>query len=298
MKQALAVVLGLVSIACGSSSDPGAGDTATPATDWALTEGVATPESIYADPASGFIFSSQMDGDPTARDGNGRIVKLRADGTLVDARWATGLNAPKGLRACDGTLWTADLDTVIGFAVATGAEVARVTIPNAQFLNDVACAGRTVYVSDMIANRIYTVADGAVSVFAEGETLEYPNGLLIDGNRLIVGGWGQRPREDFSTEVPGRLYAIDLTTRARTVITPEPFANIDGVESDGSGGYLISDYVAGKILRVSADGRTRLVRQFGQGSADIGYVPGTRTLLVPHMTENRLAGYVISDAPD
>jgi sugar lactone lactonase YvrE len=298
MKQTLALVLGLVSMACGPSAGPDAGESAAPSTDWVLTEGIATPESIYADPASGFIFSSQMDGEPTGRDGNGRIVKLRADGTLVDARWATELHAPKGLRACDGTLWTADLDTVVGFAVATGAEVARVTIPTAQFLNDVACAGRTVYVSDMMANRIYTIADGAVAVFAEGDALEYPNGLLIDGNRLIVGSWGQRPREDFSTEVPGRLYAIDLATRARTVITPEPFANIDGVESDGSGGYLVSDYLAGKILRVSADGRTRLVRQFGPGSADIGFEPGTRTLLVPHMTENRLAGYVISDALD
>jgi sugar lactone lactonase YvrE len=298
MKQTIAVVLGLVSIACGSPSDPVGGDPATPSTDWVLTEGIATPESIYADPASGFIFSSQMDGDPTGRDGNGRIVKLRADGTLVDGRWATGLNAPKGLRACEGTLWTADLDTLVGFTVATGAEVARVTIPNAQFLNDVACAGRTVYVSDMMANRIYAVADRAVSVLAEGDALEYPNGLLIDGNRLIVGGWGQRPREDFSTEVPGRLYAIDLTTRARAVITPEPFANIDGVESDGAGGYLVSDYVAGKIFRVSADGRTRIVRQFGTGSADIGFVSGTKMLLVPHMAENRLAGYIIADALD
>src|SRR3990170_2056337 len=75
-----------------------------PAPLWAVTEGIETPESAYFDPASGFIYVSQIAGTPDGRDGNGRIVKLDRNGTMVSAMWVTGLNAPKGLRSCQGTL--------------------------------------------------------------------------------------------------------------------------------------------------------------------------------------------------
>ena len=35
-----------------------------------------------------------------------------------------------------------------------------------------------------------------------GEELEYPNGLLVDGDRLIVGGWGS-PRLTSAPRYPG-----------------------------------------------------------------------------------------------
>ena len=77
---------------------------------------------------------------------------------------------------------------------------------------------------------------------------------------LIVGGWG-KPGPDFSTEVPGRLFALDLQTREKTLITAEPFANIDGVESDGRGGYIVTDWPAGKVFQVRANGEVRELRE-------------------------------------
>jgi len=267
-----------------------------PAAGWTVTENIATPESIYYDEDSGFIFTSQINGMPTDRDGNGRIVKLNADGTVAAADWVTGLNAPKGLRAHNGTLWTADLDDVVGIDIASGRITTVAKITGAQFLNDVAIgADGTIYVSDFLANRIYAMKDGNVTTFAEGEQLEYPNGLLVDGNRLVVGSWG-KPEADFSTKVPGRLYSLDLGTKQKTLITPKPFGNIDGLESDGRGGYLVSDYLKGKILRVSASGESTDVRQFMPGAADIGFVPSINAVLVPHMNENKVAAYDISAA--
>jgi sugar lactone lactonase YvrE len=280
------------------SSTPPAAEPAAPraTAGWTVTEGIGAPESAYFDERSGFVFSSQINGQPTDRDGNGRIVKINADGTVAAADWVTGLNAPKGLRAHDGTLWTADLDEVIGIEIASGRITSRVKIDGAQFLNDVAVGSDgTVYVSDFVANRIYAIKDGKTTTFAEGEQLEYPNGLLVEGNRLVVGAWG-KPEADFSTKIPGRLYALDLTTKAKTLITPKPFGNIDGVESDGRGGYLVSDYLAGKILRVSATGESREVRQFMAGTADIGFVPSINAVIVPHMNENKVAAYDISEA--
>ena len=243
---------------------------------WTVTEGIETPESVYVDPVSGSIFVSQIAGDPGTADGNGWIVQLSIDGTVMNAEWATGLNAPKGLRSFAGVLWTADINEVIGWDIASGDEIERITIDGAMFLNDVAVG-----------------EDGEVSVFAEGDDLEFPNGLLVDGGRLIVGAWGE-PAADFSTEVPGRLYALDLETAEKTLITPEPFANIDGVESDGSGGWIITDYLAGKVIRVAPDGTYSDLAQFMRGTADHAYVAANRMAILPHMNENQVAAYDLS----
>jgi sugar lactone lactonase YvrE len=232
---------------------------------------------------------------PGDRDGKGHIVRLNADGTVANAAWVTGLNAPKGLRSHEGTLWTADLDEVIGIDIASAKITTRVKIAGAQFLNDVATgADGTVYVSDMMGNKIYAVKGGKASVFAEGEDLEYPNGLLVEGDSLVVGGWG-KPEADFSTKVPGRLYKLNLATKAKTLITPEPFGNTDGLESDGKGGYVVSNYLTGAILRVSATGQSTQIGQFKPGAADIALTPAG-ILMVPHMNENTIGAYSIADA--
>ena len=257
---------------------------------WTVTEGIQTPESVYYDASSNAIYTSQIAGAPDGRDGNGRIVKLTPDGKVVNANWATGLNAPKGLRSHNGTLWTSDLDEVVGIDMSSGKVTSRVKITGAMFLNDVAVGDDgTVYVTDMMGNKIYAVKDRNASVFIEGEELEHPNGLLADGGRLIVGGWGSQPKADFSTDVPGRLFAIDLKTKAKTPITATPFANIDGVESDGRGGFVVTDYLKGQVIRVSSSGETQPVATFMPGTADIG-LNGT-TVIIPHMNENRIAAY-------
>src|SRR5215475_15750544 len=107
---------------------------------WSATEGIDSPESVYYDAGSGFVFSSQIGGDASAHDGNGRIVKLTIDGKMIDANWAKGLDAPKGLRSYRGTLYVADIDQVVGFDINSGREVSRVKIADAKFLNDL-CTG-------------------------------------------------------------------------------------------------------------------------------------------------------------
>ena len=299
-----AVLSAALIVGCGGSSPPPAESTppaaapitAVPVTGgWKATDGIATPESVYVDEGSGFVFTSQIDGAPDARDGNGRIAKLAGDGRVVSANWVTGLNAPKGLRSHNGTLWVADLDEVVGIDIASGKTTSRTKIDGTMSLNDVAVGpDGTVYVSDLAGNRIHAIRDGTATVFAEGEQLEWPNGLLVDGNRLIVGGWG-KPKADFSTDVPGHLFALDLQTKQKTLITPKPFANIDGLERDGRGGYIVSDFLAGKVMQVSAAGESRLLRQFMPGSADIAFVRAGNILIVPHMNENTIASYDLSD---
>jgi hypothetical protein len=270
-----------------SAAAPAAQDDAK----WAVTDGINAPESVYVDAEDGFIFVSNIGGAPDQRDGNGYISKLGPDGKVIAIQWVTGFNAPKGLRSYKGTLWTADLDEVISIDIASGKVASRVKIDGAKFLNDVACGSDgTVYVSDTVGSRIYAVKNGKASVFAEGDDIEYPNGLLVEGDKLVVAGWG-KPEADFTTKVPGRLFTLDLKTKKKTLITPEPFGNTDGIESDGRGGYIVSDYMAGTIKQVGADGKATVIKQLKQGSADIAYVPGQKLLIVPEMSENKIAAY-------
>jgi hypothetical protein len=65
---------------------------------------------------------------------------------------------------------------------------------------------------------------------------------------LIVGGWG-KPEPDFSTKLPGYLFALDVQTKAKTLITPKPLGNIDGRKRWARGGYGQSTGDGGALRR-------------------------------------------------
>lgn len=280
--------------ACSGPSQADTGGEAAGSTKelWRVTTGLAQPESAYYHAPSQTIYVSNVNGTPIEKDGDGYISKLKTDGTVVDLQWVTGLDAPKGLRAHGSTLWVADIDQVISIDIETGKITKRIPVEGATFLNDIATADDgTVYVADTLGNKIYRVQDGQVAEFAQEVDLESPNGLLVDGDRLLVGAWGPNPSPlDFSTEVPGRFYWLDLKSGAKTLITKEPLGNLDGVELDGSGGYLLTDFRKGQVLRVDAEGRSTVVLDIEtMGAADHAYLPGEQLLVLPHMID----GYVL-----
>ena len=261
---------------------------------WSATEGIDSPESVYYDAGSGFVFSSQIVGDASAKDGNGRIVKLTIDGKVVDANWAKGLDAPKGLRSSRGTLYVADIDQIVGFDIKSGRETSRVKIADAKFLNDL-CTGRDgiIYATDSFANRVWAVRNGVASLFSDAPQLELPNGILVDGNRVVVATDGRPGRGGGGT--PGSLFAIDLTTKAVTQVTTQSIGTPDGLELDGRGGYIVSDVGGGRIFHVTAGGDVRQIRQLDRQPADISFVPARKLLLVPHLGLNRVSAYDLSD---
>ncbi len=256
---------------------------------WSVSEGMDSPESVYYDAGSGFVFSSQIGGDASARDGNGRIVKLTLDGKLVDANWITGLNAPKGMRASRGTLYVADIDEVVAIDIAAGKIASRIKT-DAKFLNDLATApDGTVYTTDSFANRVYVVKSGVASVFVESSKLELPNGILVDGGKVIVATDGRPGRGGGGT--PGSLWSIDPATREITQITTQAIGTPDGLESDGRGGFVVADVGGGRIFHVGASGEARQLLQLDRQPADISYIPGRKLLLVPHLGLNRVSAY-------
>lgn len=319
-----------------AQAPPPQATTPAPPAVWTIAADLNAPESAYYDAGSKSVFVSSINGQIAEKDGNGYISRLSADGKVINAKWATGLNAPKGLRSVGGTLWVSDIDEVVGIEIASGRIASRVPVEGARFLNDLATApDGTIYVSDSQAFRIYAVKDGKASVFVEGEdAIETPNGVLVDGNRLIVGSlgrgaFGPPPARDGRAGTPpadgrggdgaraagdgrggpppgrgrgappgggGRLFAFDLKTRQRTIITPEPIGGIDGIEPDGRGGYLVTDVFGSRLLQVSATGMTRTILQLAAAGADFGYIPAQRLAIVPFLFGNNVAAYDLTSA--
>lgn len=187
---------------------------------------------------------------------------------------------------------------MVAISIKTGKIRTKVKVKGAKFLNDVAVgADGTVYVSDTMGGKIFSMKGGKASVFAEGEGLESPNGLLVQDGKLVVAAWGSGLAPDWSTKTPGHLYSLDLITKEKKTITAEPLGNLDGIEVDNMANYLVSDWNAGKVFKVSREGKAELLFYGFKGAADIAFVPGKNLLIVPRMGENLITAFNLSEYP-
>ena len=255
-------------------------------------EGLDGPESAVLDSGEGVLYVSNVNGEPTAANGNGYISKLSLNGEIQDKEWVTGLNAPKGLALHEGNLYVADIDVLAVIDTASGEITARHEAQGATFLNDVTAHedGR-VFVSDMMQNQIWQLEGDRLEMWLQDEALENPNGLLAEPDRLVVAAWG-KPNEDFSTDVPGHLKAVDYQSKEITSIGPgEPIGNLDGVEPDGQGGYLVTDWFSGGLYQISDDGKAEMLMDLNQGSADHEFVEAENLVVIPMMMDGTVNAY-------
>ena len=75
--------------------------------------------------------------------------------------------------------------------------------------------------------QIWKLEDDQFELWVEDETLGNPNGVLTKNDRLLLATWG-KPKEDFSTDVPGHLKAIDYATKEITDVGDQPSATSTG----------------------------------------------------------------------
>ena len=255
-------------------------------------KGLAQPESVVQDPATDSIYVSNIAGAVMQKDGNGFISKLRPDGTFIAREWVKGLNAPTGMALHERTLYVADVDELVEINVASGEIAKRHEAKGAIFLNDVAVdQDGTVYVSDTPMNTIWRLKDGVFEPWLANDALNGPNGLLVQGDKLIVASFGKLP--DQGAPELGGLVAVDLKDQSVSKLRGDPIGNLDGLQALEPGLYLVTDWAAGGLYRVDAKGKAERLIKLNKGSADFVYFPDKKTVLVPIMLSNALVAYAL-----
>jgi sugar lactone lactonase YvrE len=285
MRPAVGLILAL--ILCSSPA------AAAPKLLWEA-KGLAQPESVVQDPATGAIYVSNINGAIMQKDGNGFIAKLSPDGKMIERQWAKGLNAPTGLAVYDRKLYVADVDQLVEINIASGEIANRYDAKGATFLNDVAVDGEgTVYASDTPSNTIWRLKDGSFEPLLANDALNGPNGLLVQGDTLIVASLGKVPSQGQKGELGG-LVTISLKDLAvKKLGDGPPIGNLDGIELLKPGAYLVTDWAAGALYRINAKGKAERLIDLNQGSADLTYLPAKKMVLIPMMLDNSLAAYAL-----
>lgn len=207
--------------------------------------GFEQPEGAALAPDGNYFVSNIGPGDSAALDGNGYISKLNADGSVAAAKFAEGMHAPAGLAVHEGVLYAADRDGVAMFDAATGEAKGKVVMEGVGFLNDMTVWKGDVLVSDSGTATIHKVTPEGASVLAENPAWEGINGILGDGDRLLI-----------TTMAKGDLIAMQAPGTETVIATG--MKDADGVGLVPGGGYLVSSW-PGEIHHVGEDGTVTLL---------------------------------------
>jgi hypothetical protein len=259
-----------------------------------LKDGLQTPESVLYDPDQDLYFISNVNGDPTAADGNGYISRVNASTRKGEMKWIEGgknnvtLNGPKGMAILGGDLYVADLTSVRKFDRRTGAPQGEIKIPGSTFLNDLATDGKVVYVSDSGlkagkggnfeptgTDAIWKISADKPAKIASGSDLDRPNGFEVVDGKVWVVSFGAN-----------ELYQIE--NGRKTNVAKVPKGSLDGLVHMSDGTFLISSWESSSVFRGPATGPFNEVITNVKSPADIGYDPTRHLLLVPHFMESRV----------
>ncbi|MGB3627119.1 MAG: hypothetical protein WA989_14910, partial [Henriciella sp.] len=98
---------------------------------WTL-DGFSDPEGVALAP-DGNYFISNVSGNGDAADGSGWISKISPFGEMIEAEFATGLDAPKGMIVDRGLLYVADINKIRVIHTSDGSLLRTSEVEGADF---------------------------------------------------------------------------------------------------------------------------------------------------------------------
>lgn len=257
------------------------------------TDGFIAPESVVLDSARHQFYVSNM--GPMGKDGvpnDGFISRVSEDGEILELKWVTGLDNPKGLALANGRLYVGDDPGMAEIDIDAGKIAAWHGTPDgpAQFNDCTAEADGNVYVCSGRLDTVFRLHDGK---FEPWYVLDKPrtgglNGLKAAMDRLLLGGWSIQVD---GKEQLGHISTVAYADKALGRIGNTPVCHIDGLEPDGAGGYIVTDWLTGDVLQVTGDGVATPLMNLKRGTADHTYLVGEKLLVIPQMLENKLRAF-------
>ena len=253
---------------------------------WATDTVLRTPESVYYDRENDVVYVANIAGvPPTAIDGDGFISRMNTKGDVIDLKWVTGLNGPKGMGKFGSTLYVTDINELVAIDLDNGVISNRYPVEGATFLNDVTVSpDGIVYFTDSDNATIHMLENDEVSVFLEGDMLNRPNGLFHEPDYLMLASSGD-----------GEVKRVSFADKSVEVLA-EGVPSGDGIVPDGDGNYLVSIWKGGLFF---LDGETWELTQLldpgeDMNTADIDYIIDQNLLLVPTFFDNRVVAYRVN----
>jgi hypothetical protein len=256
--------------------------------------GLQAPESVVFDAGRGQFYVSNMatfgDGE-TAHDGF--VARVSADGKLLEEKWVTGLDNPKGLALVNGRLYAGDDVYLWEIDIAAGKIVGKYAPEDGpgDFNDCTADPAGNVYVCSGRLETVFRLHEGKFEAWYKLDRAKTGglNGLLAEKDRLLLGGWSLRGAD--GKEQLGHISTVAYADKALGRIGRVPVAHIDGLEPDGAGGYSVCDWQTGDVVHVSADGVPTPIMKLHQGSADHTYLIAQKELVIPLMLDGVLRAY-------
>ncbi len=252
----------------------------------ALTlDGLQAPEAARFDPELGVYFVANVNGEPTAKDGNGYISRVTREGKVDSLKFIAGgrggvkLHGPKGLAIKGDTLWVADIDAARAFDKRSGKPLATVDLAGkAKFLNDATVGpDGAIYFTDTFANLVYRVADGKATAAVEFKDKPGPNGITWDsaGARFLIVSFQGKS-----------IYSWAPGDSAPAVLAEGP-GQMDGIEKVGDDRFVVSTWTDSSLFVLQGDSITTLVGGL-PSAADIALDAERGRVAVPLLLEDRV----------
>lgn len=265
---------------------------------WQLTliktiDGFDVPECTLYDPATDAVYVSNIETKNAGYwvyDNKGFISKLDPNGQIINLRWQSGdkekLSAPKGMCVFKGNLYVADIGKLWIFSPDKPPQV--INVPDANNLNDVAEDGKTVYISDTIAAKIYRMLDpeDPNKGFMVTNAPASINGLSFSKGRMFGVSW--KLHEIYELDADGK-------NEPKPFGLAEHFTTLDGIEVLDDGTFIVSDFNGNKISAVSPDRKTVTTLATLKSPADIGIDRKRNVLYAPQFLTNQVAIFKIEN---
>lgn len=249
---------------------------------WVSDTTLQTPESVVYYPQNEVLFVSNINGHPTASDGNGFISVLDLSGNIKHLKWVEGLNAPKGMDIYNGVLYVSDINKVVAIQIDSARIIKTHEIESAEFLNDIAISDSgVIYISDMTANCLYQLRDTSIKRVLCGSEIPYINGLTFINDELYAG-------------VNPKILKINTSDFSVTQVAKVNYG-IDGIKQLDKDRFIISDW-AGHVQIVQNNQKTELLFDTTPdeiNAADIEYISVKNLLLVPTFYSNTVSAYMV-----
>ena len=249
------------------------------------TKGFELPESVLYNKQTKALYVANINGKPDEADGNGYISKLTTGGKIESLKWATGLDAPKGMAASKKELYVSDITSLAIIDLESGKLNKKIPFEGAVFLNDVTIdLEGNVYVSDMKTNKVhkYDPKTGKERVWLEGPDLAGPNGLFSFDKTILV----------LNSE-SGILNSYNLAGE-KTGTLAKGIKGGDGIDEISAGKYVASNWNGEVYLIEKGDAKKVLdTKDKKLNCADLCYDRELKLILVPTFFGNTVAAYAI-----